>query len=244
MMTKGKRLKRYAAVMIGVLLVVSLALGGVSILPANAATNITVNVHKPYQEFDGWGLSLSWWATEMGDWTRTGSSGKTKREELMEALYGESGLNLNIARYNVGGGDDPTHTHMTEDRNTPGWRGATLVKDGDDTYYVPDARYYFEDENGNYIPWQQTPDHRQLWVLDWIQKNRDDVVMEYYSNSPPYWMTKSGCTSGAVKGANDPKEDLSNHDGRNWNMIDDDKHNAAFVRYLLDVYEYLTAQGF
>ena len=226
-----------------VLLAASVA-GGFAALPVGAASDsnsYTVDLARGLQEFDGWGLSLSWWATELGDWTRTGSSGKEKREEILEALYGESGLNLNIARYNIGGGDDPTHTHMTDDRNTPGWRGAS--QNGNS--YTPNARYYFQDVNGNDIAWENLAtsnpgartDVRQLWVLDWIQNYRKqfgDLNTEFYSNSPPYWMTITGCSSGgpAVKNAN------------NSNLKDDDEHNQAFVEYFLDVYEYLTRQGF
>ena len=247
-MNKSIGLKRVSAIAISFLLLLAIAAGGAMTIPTYAVSftyGYTVDVAKAYQEFDGWGLSLSWWATEIGDWTRKGSSGKEKREEIMEAIYGKSGLNLNIARYNVGGGDNPSHTHMTDDRNTPGWRGATL--EGEE--YVPDSRYFYEDSAGNYIDWQNTPDWRQLWVLDWLQTERNkygDLLTEYYSNSPPYWMTISGCTSGSVKEGDDldKKEGLGWTWGHNWNLENNSEHNQAFVEYLLDVYEYLVAQGF
>ncbi len=221
------------------------AAGGFAALPAGAASGntYTVDLQQQLQEFDGWGLSLSWWATEIGDWTRMGSSGKEKREEIAEALYGKSGLNLNIARYNVGGGDDPTHTHMSDDRNTPGWRGATTeVKQdpsGHDYVETTLGDYVWVDENGETIPWTELQnldtrnDYRQLWVLDWIQNEhgengQNDYISEYYSNSPPYWMTMTGCSSGGV--------------GSGQNL--DPMYNEDFVDYFLDVYEYLTSQGF
>lgn len=233
---KTVKRKRIVALGISALLMAGTAIGGFAALPVSAASGgngYTVDLSKTFQEFDGWGLSLSWWATEIGDWTRIGSGGREKREEVIEAIYGKSGLNLNIARYNVGGGDDPAHTHMTDDRNTPGWRGATkgTFEDAEGNpfdAYAPDENYFFTAEDGSVLEWQETPDRRQLWTLDWIQKNRDDVLTEFYSNSPPYWMTKTHCTSGGV-GA-----------GSNLDPI----YNQAFVDYLLDVYEYLTAQGF
>lgn len=254
--------KKKLALASSALLLAATVAGGTLTLPVSAASyanTYTVDVSKAFQEFDGWGLSLSWWATEIGDWTRTGSSGLTKREEVMEAIYGKSGLNLNIARYNVGGGDDPSHTHMTDDRNTPGWKGATKLGDGEEApagsftgstgggegvTYVPNDKYFFEDEEGNTLNWQDTPDWRQLWVLDWIQKHHeDDLLMEYYSNSPPYWMTKSGCTSGNNKDDHkNAKDDLGNNYTYNQNLPTD--NNQAFVDYLLDVYEYLAEQGF
>ncbi|MDE6274277.1 MAG: hypothetical protein K2L87_04440 [Clostridiales bacterium] len=253
-MKKTLNKKKIALASNSLLLAATLA-GGVLAIPVSAASydhTYNLDVSKQFQEFDGWGLSLSWWATEIGDWTRVGSSGLTKREEIMEAIYGKSGLNLNIARYNVGGGDDPTHTHMTGDRNTPGWKGATkLAEDqelpeGTKTYtgaagagqgvtYIPNDKYFYEAEDGSTLPWQETPDWKQLWVLDWLQNYRQsegDLLTEYYSNSPPYWLTRSGCSSGAPDG------------DKSGNLINDEAHNKEFVKYLLDVYEYLVGQGF
>ncbi len=231
--------KRTAALLTCSLLFAGTAAGGIASLPvAGASANrYSVNLEKQLQEFDGWGLSLSWWATEIGDWTRKGSTGKEKREEIAEALYGESGLNLNIARYNVGGGDDPAHTHMSDDRNTPGWRSATQETkqdpSGHDYTETTLGDYAWVGENGETLSWTQVPDHRQLWVLDWIQNEhgengQNDYISEYYSNSPPYWMTISGCSSGGAGG------------GQNLDSL----YNQDFVDYFLDVYEYLTSQGF
>ncbi len=252
MRKKFMKWKRATAIATGVMLVAASTAGGIASLPSWAASygnEYNLDVANAFQEFDGWGLSLSWWATEIGDWTRQGSSGMQKREEVMEAIYGKSGLNLNIARYNVGGGDDPTHTHMTDDRNTPGWRGATTqtveAKEGEEIevpegsflsddktkFYTPDDRYFFEASDGSTLSWEQTPDHRQLWVLDWIQNHHEeDLITEYYSNSPPYWMTRTGCSSGG--------------ENKGSNLVNDEKHNQAFVDYFLDVYEYLVSQGF
>lgn len=250
--------KRATALATGTLLLAATAAGGIAALPASAASYAnaySLDVAKAFQEFDGWGLSLSWWATEIGDWTRKGPTGMQKREEVMEAIYGKSGLNLNIARYNVGGGDDPTHTHMTDDRNTPGWRGATKTTAEDEegneyTTYTANENYYFTESDGSTVDWQDTPDWRQLWVLDWIQSNRDDVLTEYYSNSPPYWMTTSGCSSGGVKEEGDLKDNLYGSDkyGKTDRGLPNENlpegNNQLFVEYLLDVYEYLTSQGF
>ncbi len=233
--------KRTTALATCALMFAAAAAGGLASLDfgqAAAASTSTVDVSKGLQEFDGWGLSLSWWASEIGDWTRMGSSGKTKREEVSEALFGKSGLDLNIARYNIGGGDDPTHDHMSDDRNTPGWKNASkqeLTDGAGNTYEatVVDDHYVFEDGEGNILPWQETSDWKQLWVLDWIQNNPDraeDYITEFYTNSPPYWMTVSGCSSGG--------------EGGSANLVNDDEHNRAYIDYFLDVYEYLVSQGF
>ncbi|MBO5494704.1 MAG: hypothetical protein J5964_03190 [Eubacterium sp.] len=44
----------------------------------------------------GFGGSACWWSTALAD--------EKKREDIAELLYGDSGLGLNIYRYNVGGG--------------------------------------------------------------------------------------------------------------------------------------------
>lgn len=66
--------------------------------------------------FEGWGTSLCWYGN------RIGGSEKAS-EEAAELLYNsETGLGLNIIRYNVGGGDDPTHNHIQRsDSNMPGY---------------------------------------------------------------------------------------------------------------------------
>ena len=33
------------------------------------------------------------------------------------------------------------------------------------------------------------------------------MILEAFSNSPPYWMTKSGCASGSTDGSNNLKDD-------------------------------------
>ena len=51
---------------------------------------------KPMQTLKGWGTSACWWSQAVGD--------EKTRSELAELLYGDSGLKLNIYRYNIGGG--------------------------------------------------------------------------------------------------------------------------------------------
>ena len=65
--------------------------------------------------FQGWGTSLCWWANRIG-------YSSTLTEKAAELFFGDSGLRMNIMRYNIGGGDDPTHTHIKRtDSMVPGW---------------------------------------------------------------------------------------------------------------------------
>lgn len=48
--------------------------------------------------FDGWGTSLCWWANVVG--------GYGNRDQYMNLAFGQ--LKLNIVRYNIGGGENPS----------------------------------------------------------------------------------------------------------------------------------------
>ena len=77
----------------------SLADMKVVINPKNtAATNGAV--------FEGWGTSLCWWANRLG-------YSDSLAQQSADLFFSMDGLGFNIMRYNIGGGDDPAHTHIT-----------------------------------------------------------------------------------------------------------------------------------
>ena len=127
--------------------------------------------------FEGWGTSLCWWAHRLG--YDDGLSQKSA-----ELFYSKEGLGLNIMRYNIGGGDDPTHNHITRtDSKIPGW--VKLNKKGE-KIFTPDA------------------DKNQLNVLRrCIAATENGAFVEAFSNSPPYFMTVSGCSSGSHNAISD-----------------------------------------
>lgn len=122
--------------------------------------------------FEGWGTSLCWWAHRVG-------YSSVLCEKSADLFFSKNGLALNIMRYNIGGGDDPSHRHIKRtDSAVPGW--------------------LYLDESGNKV-WNYDADRNQLAVLQSACKVLgDDVYVEVFSNSPPYFMTKSGCSSGNV----------------------------------------------
>ncbi len=71
--------------------------------PAAAAASVTVRPDPSYQQeaFEGRGTSLVWFANATGDHP------PEIREKLARLLFGDDGLGLNIARYNIGGGNAP-----------------------------------------------------------------------------------------------------------------------------------------
>lgn len=134
-------------------------------------------------EFEGWGTSLCWWANRLGY-----SEEMTK--QAAEAFFSEEGLGLDIARYNLGGGDDPTHNHITRsDSKIPGY--ATGFADTVDENGVQDIVY----------DW--TVDENQRNIALAAKAANPDLYFEGFSNSPPYFMTNSGCSSGAEESSAD-----------------------------------------
>ncbi len=138
-----------------------------------AVENVVVSPYNIYEinngEFEGWGTSLCWWANRIG-------YSDSLAQQAADVFYGDDGLRLNIARFNIGGGDDPTHTHITRtDSNMPGY---TVYKDGKVTY-----------------DWNADFNQRNV-LLKSIEAAGDDMIVEMFSNSPPYYMTNSGCSSG------------------------------------------------
>lgn len=176
---KSKRLTRLLLLMLGCSMAASATDAGAETMPvslANASTN-----HGGV--FEGWGTSLCWWANRLG-------YSDDLAQQAADLFYGDEGLRLNIMRYNIGGGDDPTHHHITRtDSAVPGWLKWDEARQG----YVYDY----------------AADHNQLNVmLRAVEAAGDHALVEVFSNSPPYFMTVSGCSSGGVNpGQNNLRED-------------------------------------
>lgn len=135
---------------------------------------MTVDIKLSGRKFDGWGTSLCWWAN------RVGYSDKLTRQ-IADLFFSKDKLGLNIMRYNIGGGDAPDHHHITRtDSAVPGWKSS-------------DSAAY-----------DVTADRNQLNALARAYKAAgEDAIVEVFSNSPPYYMTVSGCSSGNADPAKD-----------------------------------------
>jgi O-glycosyl hydrolase len=129
-------------------------------------------------------MSLAWEANDLFGGGRQAAQIRDPaiQSQYMDLLYGDPAtrltLGFTIARYNIGGGDDPTHTHMRADAQMDG----------------------FQSGPGAAFDWtQDAPQRRMLQEA----KKRGADIFEAFSNSPPYWMTVSGCSSGAQVGHQD-----------------------------------------
>jgi O-glycosyl hydrolase len=153
---------------------ISLSNEGTSASPVT----IVIDPLQKYQIIEGWGTSLCWWANVMGGFSD--AKVKTICDWITDPA---KGLNMNIFRFNIGGGDAPDHNHMrTDGGDMPGYR---------------------ESETAEY-DWDQ--DSNQRKILQQLIASRidkagvNDIQLVAFSNSPPYWMTVSGCSAGSVEG--------------------------------------------
>lgn len=149
-----------------------------AVLPLSAQPEATekelarVDPGQRYQALEGWGSSLCWWAAQVGNWE------EKKVDEIVDLITSPDKLNMNIFRYNIGGGDDPSHAdgHMVKGK------GKRAEMEGFKA--SPTAPYNWEADKG------------QRTLLLKIKEKRPDAIFEAFSNSAPYWMTISGCAAG------------------------------------------------
>lgn len=140
-------------------------------------TLVVVDASTHYQTFEGFGTSLCWWANQVGGWSANA------RNAVVDAIVNPTtGLGYNVFRYNIGGGENPAHDHMGDFKDLPG----------------------FQPSAGT---WDWNADSNQRAVLQQIVTTGSEIVLEAFSNSPPYWMTKSGCAAGSADGTNNLKDD-------------------------------------
>ena len=134
------------------------------------------------QQFDGWGVSLCWWAGQCGKWD------DKKIDEIVTWMTSPTGLNYSHFRYNIGGGDDPENKNCDQHHMGKG-KGLRAEMEG------------FKDFSGDEYHWDRDAAQRKIMLK--IKEKRPDAVFEAFSNSCPYYMTYSGCVSGNTDGGKD-----------------------------------------
>lgn len=189
------------------------AAAGLVLLPAGPAAaaeatpvTITPNPASRGEAFEGWGTSLVWFANA------TAGYSPELREELYQKVFGEDGLNLNIARYNVGGGNASDVTNYLNDGSAVEgwWKPVTEpdVSEAASNLYNPDGsvdptqanklaflNQWNPDDPASYNP---DADQNQRWWVERLAADQQITHWEAFSNSPPWFMTKSGYVSGQV----------------------------------------------
>lgn len=125
---------------------------------------------KKMQTVKGFGTSACWWSQYC--------TGKAA-EDIAELLYGDSGLALNIYRYNVGGGTDEGNCRVTNS-----WRKT-------ESFYVFDR----EKEDG-YYDFSLDKNAVDFMKLCLSKGNIDTLIL--FANSPHWSQTSTGQASGSL----------------------------------------------
>ncbi len=154
---------------------------------------ISPDPDQSYQKWEGWGISLAWWANVIGGWP------DSQVDEITNWITSPAELNMNVFRFNIGGGDSPDHSHFRKDGGSvPGYKPS---------------------EEAGY-DWGRDANQRNILLR--LNVLREDAINEAASYSPPYWMTKSGCSAGNKNG----EDNL------------DDAYYDDFAGYLTEVVSY------
>jgi galactan endo-1,6-beta-galactosidase len=152
------------------------------------ASVITVNPSADNGAWEGWGTSLAWWGKAIG--------GSSYRDLYADLVFSQNdvsfmgktlpGLGLNIARYNVGGGGHAGDVAGVNENVSP-------------------KVAWFKDVEGYWLNWNSQDPTSSSW--DWsrdadqratleaaIARGVDHV--EFFSDSPMWWMVDSKSNSG------------------------------------------------
>lgn len=194
--------------------------------PAAAADAVRITPNPAYagEAYEGWGTSLVWFANATGNYP------EELREELYQKVFGEDGLDLNIARYNVGGGNaSDVVDYLRPGGAVEGWWAqnangdASLYGGAPTTYAQREAvRAAWNPDDPASYNWDA--DQTQRWWVERLAADDQISHWEAFANSAPYFMTESGYVSG---GFNSTSEQLK------------PAAETQFAKYLVNVTEHL-----
>ncbi|WP_432042472.1 glycoside hydrolase [Streptomyces cadmiisoli] len=160
---------------------------------ARADSTITVDPSKTYGTWDGWGTSLAWWAKVFGN-------SAEYADVFADLLFTDKtvsymgsavpGLNLNIARYNLG-----ACSWNTVARGS----GTVRMDPGRIPWHKQIAGFWLDPGNGTPASevWNWDADPAQRAML--LKATQRGAKSELFSNSPMWWMTNSLNPSGATQ---------------------------------------------
>ncbi len=170
----------------------------VSSKTGSTATNVTIDPSQTFGVWDGWGISLCWWANVFGNNNDILDLAFTVKSV---SIAGTSlpGLGLNIARYNAGGS---------------AWReagNATMVASSN----IPKFKqiegfwqdWYSSDPSSS--SWNWTVDATQVDALKGAHA-RGATYLELFSNSPMWWACYNHNPSGSSLGSTDNLQSWNN----------------------------------
>ena len=197
--------------------------GGASVAgSANAASAIpddavvvTPNPWYANGPFDGWGTSLAWFANATGNYGEEGfvtnrdeiskeayakalENGKQLREAFYESIFGEDGLDLNMARYNIGGGNATDvaygYPFMRQGAAVPGYWADTIDGVAAKQANKDQVAEAFDPSDDAHYDWDKGAS-QEWWLKHGLETGDLDHV-EMFANSAPWFLTESGYATG------------------------------------------------
>lgn len=132
---------------------------------------INLRNSKKLQKLYGWGTSACWWSQYCDN--------PVTQDEIVDLLYGEDGLKLNIYRYNVGGGTDEGNYRVTDP-----WRRS--------------ESFMIYDIDNEATAWDFSRDKTAVQVMKKALKTGNVDTLILFANSPHYSQTSTGQASGSL----------------------------------------------
>ena len=160
---------------------------------------ITLNPEDQQSVWEGWGTSLSGWANGIGGSNFEGFFAdlifSSKDVKLNDSNF--PGLDLNIARYNIGGGGSSGDVSAFAEvidkapSNDNAYDGFEPYRDIDGFWKDNSS----SDPDSSSFDWNRDPRQRSMLQL---AKARGADTFEFYSNAPMWWMTDEKSASGGT----------------------------------------------
>ena len=181
---------------------------------AAAPVSVKILAQTTYGEWEGWGVSLAWWAAVWGNSVPLADAAFSCADAV--AVPGVQialpGLCFNIARYNVGGCSNASAKGETivYSPNIPWWKqGRAFWLD-----------YDSDDPSSTSFDWNADPVQVAMLLA---AKARGADTFELFSNSPVWWMLNNHNPSGNGDGGKDNLQP--------WNVANHSKYMAIVAAH-------------
>lgn len=194
----GKKLAvSFAKILIVCIIITAICLSIYSIT-AYANLRITVDLNTTYQTVEGFGASSAWSFQTLGK-----EAPEEVSDEAIEMLYGDSGLELNIYRFNIGGGSaDPALDNVAPYNND--W---FIQERRAESFFIAenyvDVNSFYDESNYDF----ENRDKDALYMFEKALATGNVEKVVFFANSPHYKMTVSGTCAGAEVQQNNLKEE-------------------------------------
>lgn len=141
-----------------------------------APVKIVMDLSREYQAFEGFGTSMCWCVRDIGE-------DEAAAERAAQLLYGDSGMRLEVYRYNIGAGSKET------DCDYAGSNHAT------ESFFISE-NYTSESSFSDPENYDFTRDAASMRVFENCVKTGNVRTVVLFANSPHYLLTENGYANG------------------------------------------------